>query len=89
MPTTVSQVMEVMTLSALTRTIAFASDAAEEEAAATKSAPSQAVSGKCSALAWASRPGVTLKSAHDEDDPLNEERLPAGRTQEAGGQAAR
>ena len=27
--------------------------------------------------------------AHDEDDPLNEERLPAGRTQEAGGQAAR
>ena len=27
--------------------------------------------------------------AHDEDDPLDEERLPAGRTQEAGGQAAR
>ena len=26
--------------------------------------------------------------AHDEDDPLDEERLPAGRTQEAGGQAA-
>ena len=27
--------------------------------------------------------------AHDEDDPLDEERLPAGRAQEAGGQAAR
>ena len=64
MPTTVSQVMEVMTLRALTRTIALASAVAEEEAAAAKSAPSQAVRGKCSALAWASRPGVTLKSAY-------------------------
>ena len=64
MPTTVSQVMEVRTLRALTSTIAFASEAAEEEAAATKSAPSQAVSGKCRAVAWASRPGVRLNSAY-------------------------
>ena len=27
--------------------------------------------------------------AHDQDDPLDEERLPAGRAEEAGGQAAR
>ena len=64
MPTTVSQVMEVMTLTALTSTIAFASEVAEEEAAAAKSAPSQPVRGKCRAEAWASRPGVTLNSAY-------------------------
>ena len=64
MPTTVSQVMEVMTLRALTSTIAFAREAAEEEAAAAKSAPSQPVRGKCRAEAWASRPGVTLNSAY-------------------------
>ena len=64
MPTTVSQVMEVRTLRALTATIAFASEVAEEEATAAKIAPSQAVSGKCRAVACASMPGVTLKSAY-------------------------
>ena len=64
MPTTVSQVMEVMTFRALTAKIALASEVAEEEAAAVKSAPSQAVSGKCRAVAWASRPSVALKSAY-------------------------
>ena len=62
-PTTVSQVIDVRTFSALTMTIAFASVDADE-AADTKSDPSHAVSGKWRRDACPSRPGVEPKSAN-------------------------
>ena len=62
-PTTISHVIDVMTLTAETTTTAFASAGAEDEAADAKREPSHAVSGKWRALAWPSRPGVAPRRA--------------------------